>query len=42
VALQAGKTTLKINLTVPEILEIVLPEGQAILLLGVYPKDVST
>ena len=39
VGLKAGKTTLEINLEVPQKMEIDLPEDPAIPLLGMYPKD---
>jgi hypothetical protein len=37
--LQAGTTTLEISIAVPQKIDIVLPEDQAIPLLGTYPKD---
>jgi hypothetical protein len=42
VRLQAGTTTLDIVWWFLRKLDIVLPEDQAILLLGIYPEDVPT
>ncbi|EDL77584.1 rCG25155 [Rattus norvegicus] len=39
VGLQTGTTSLEISLTVPQKIEIALPEDPAIPLLGVCPKD---
>ena len=41
-SLQAGTTTLKSVCLFLRKLDIVLPEDQAILLLGIYPEDVPT
>ena len=38
----AGTTSLEISLTVPQKLDIILPEDPAIPLLSKYPKDVPT
>jgi hypothetical protein len=40
--MQAGTTTLEISLAVPQIIDMVLPEDQAIPLLGIYPEDAPT
>jgi hypothetical protein len=42
VGLQTSKTTLKINLMVPEKTGTTLPEDPAIPLLGIFPNDVPT
>ena len=41
VGLQTGTNTVEISLLVPQKLDIVLPEGPTIPLLGIYPKDLQ-